>query len=199
MNHLVLSALLCTGSALALDHHFDQQRKIKCTIKDQRDVQTLHAMRQSSLVDLWDEDIDQLPTPVTMRVHLSLLSSVQAAFECAQPEPISVPVEKNVPLLKTIKPQDFFNDYRSHDQIMAFISELGKRNPNRVLKVESMGKSGEGREMPVVTLGKPSPIKKSNLWVNGGQHAREWIAIASCLYVMDKVTHSCNLLDNSSQ
>lgn len=187
MNHFISILTLLGSGALALDHHYHQQRKIKCTIKSQQDIQALHSLRQSSSIDLWDEGIDHLPVDITMRVHLEILPVVQASFACTPPQKIFLPIEKHSLVRKTVKPEDFFKDYRSYEQIVAFVNGLAARNPQRVLKIESMGKSGEGRDMPVVILGKNNLIPKHSLWVNGGQHAREWIAPASCLYLMDKV------------
>lgn len=187
MNNFFHRALILVGTALCLDNQYSQQRKIKCTIKTEQDIQHLHTLRQSSSVDLWDEGIDALPSLVTMRVHQDILPLIQQFFSCALPEKMFLPIEKHAPTRKSVNPNDFFNEYRSHEQIIGFVNMLATRNPQRVLKIESMGKSGEGREMPVITLGKHNLVPKKNIWVNGGQHAREWIAPAACLYLIDKV------------
>lgn len=187
----MLLLLFIISAAFGLDHHYHKQRKIRCSIQSERDITRLHHLRQSQDVDLWDEGIDQLPSLVTMRVSLEILPLVRASFTCQPPEKIPVPpVEKGLLAPRRINPLTFFNDYHPYDQMVEFVNGLASRNPQRILKVESMGKSGEGRDMPVVHLGKANLMPKRSLWVNGGQHAREWIAPAACLYLMDKVTQS---------
>ena len=178
------------GLGLCLDNNYINQRKLKCQLSSIEDIQILHSLREDSdQIDLWDEDIDQLPATVILRVDESLVENIAKLFVCEKPVDV-FPKETGVWGFEkeVVTPNNFFDNYRSYDEIVTWINNLSKRNSARVMKVESLGKSGEGRGMPVITLGKPGGILRKNLWVSGGQHAREWIAIAACLYLIEKVT-----------
>ena len=170
-----------------LDNNYANQRKLKCQLRTLEDIVTLHSLREESeQVDLWDEDIDQLPAIVILRVADGLVELITELFVCEKPSDI-FPRETGGFEKEIVNPNNFFDNYRSYEEIVAWVNNLPKRSSARVMKVENLGKSGEGRDMPVVTLGKPGGISRKNLWVSGGQHAREWIAFAACLYLIEKV------------
>jgi hypothetical protein len=177
------------GLGWCLDHNYANQRKLKCQLSSIDDIKILHLLQEESdQIDLWDEDIDQLPATVVLRIDESLVENISKLFVCEKPVEI-FPRETGVWGFEkeVVTPNNFFNNYRSYDEIVTWINNLPKRNMTRVMRVDNMGKSGEGRDMPVVILGKPGGIMRRNLWVSGGQHAREWIAIAACLYLIEKV------------
>jgi len=53
--------------------------------------------------------------------------------------------------------------------------------------VPSIGKSVEGRHIPVIHLNGAKKKNKPQIWMNGGQHAREWIAPASVMYMTERL------------
>lgn len=73
---------------------------------------------------------------------------------------------------------------QTFDSIIEFLTQLTLDHPS-LLTLKSIGKSVEGREIPVVIL---SNIKiksqKKVIWFNAGQHAREWIAPSTLLYIL---------------
>jgi hypothetical protein len=72
-----------------------------------------------------------------------------------------------------------FRQTTRYDELMAFVAEVVQRHPD--MHLTSMGTSYEGRELPLVVVGKvpgPSPeevkaIGKTRLYVQGGIHAGE--------------------------
>jgi hypothetical protein len=56
----------------------------------------------------------------------------------------------------TVAERTGFRETSKHDDVLRFIDELSKARPR--FRVESMGKSAEGREMPVMIFGNSGPV-----------------------------------------
>jgi carboxypeptidase A2 len=53
--------------------------------------------------------------------------------------------------------------------------------------VENVGKSFEGREIKIITITNGDGRKKNSIFIDGGIHAREWIAPATALYLINQL------------
>ncbi|XP_055914796.1 carboxypeptidase B [Eupeodes corollae] len=83
-----------------------------------------------------------------------------------------------------------FSSFQRFNQINAYLDELAAKYPNRVT-VNNVGKSYEGRQIKTITI--TNGDKKANknvIWVDGGIHAREWIAPAAALYVINQLVEN---------
>lgn len=184
--------LAIIGSAWALDNNYESQRLVKCLINDIRDVVKLHGLRVGGQIDLWTESLDNLPVNVTLRCEQSAVAVVNVLLRCQPAEPLA-PVMRRHQLQNTIVSKgsldDFFDKYRSYDEMQQWLKKLPSRAVGKLLvRLDSMGKSVEGRDLTVVHITKQSGgdiRSKRMLWVSGGQHAREWIAPASVLFLLD--------------
>ncbi len=77
-----------------------------------------------------------------------------------------------------------FNKYLRYDELTRLLKQYAKEYPN-LLKLESIGKSYEGRTVWLVTVTnfKSGPdAEKPALWVDGNIHASEVAASAAALY-----------------
>ncbi len=88
---------------------------------------------------------------------------------------------------------DFFSDYRTIDEINAYLDDLVAANPTIVTKFE-VGQSLEGRTVYGVRIANLDPndpqgdeASKPGFVINGCQHAREWISPASVMYLTDQL------------
>ncbi|KAL9709685.1 hypothetical protein Ac2012v2_007425 [Leucoagaricus gongylophorus] len=86
----------------------------------------------------------------------------------------------------------YHGNYHPLYEIDEFIQEVAELNPNLV-QLHRIGHSAEGREMIAITLSAPStnPTKrglpgpgKLGFVIVGAQHAREWIATATAIYLV---------------
>jgi len=68
-------------------------------------------------------------------------------------------------------------------EIQRKTKELADQHPELAKYVNSIGKSHEGRDIPVIHLSGAAKAGKPQIWLNGGQHAREWIAPAAVMYM----------------
>jgi hypothetical protein len=88
--------------------------------------------------------------------------------------------------------------YSSYDECVDFFKSAQKSNPN-LLKVESIGKTWEDREIIAITITKDidSHNKKPALFYTGTIHAREWIGIELSLsfakYILEHIDYDPQL------
>jgi murein tripeptide amidase MpaA len=74
-----------------------------------------------------------------------------------------------------------------HDELLALLRTLAAEHP-RFVAVETIGRSFEGREIPLVTVsdtGTGPAADKPAFWVDGNIHSVELSASAACLYFID--------------
>lgn len=69
------------------------------------------------------------------------------------------------------------------------MDEVTRQNPI-LCSTEVIGKTSEGRAMKIIKIGWPGETKKEKpiVWIDAGIHAREWIAPATALIIINKVS-----------
>ena len=84
-----------------------------------------------------------------------------------------------------------FDRYYQHEEINKYLDEIEKNyQSNPLVKVKSVGKSFEGREIKTITITNGDGKKKNSVFIDAGIHAREWIAPATALYVIEQLLDS---------
>lgn len=78
--------------------------------------------------------------------------------------------------------------YARIDEIHAWIDGLVSKH-NGLVEPFNGGKSYEGRPLKGIKIGKSAPGKPA-VWFHAGIHAREWVGIASCVYIIDQLLTS---------
>jgi len=79
-----------------------------------------------------------------------------------------------------------FTKFLTLEEINSFIQFLANSYPN-IVKVEQLGQSYERRPIYVVKVGSDTGRKKPSIWIDGGIHAREWIAVSTVTYMLNKL------------
>jgi len=73
------------------------------------------------------------------------------------------------------------------DEINTYIQSLAQNFPNLV-QVEQIGTSHENRPIYVVKVSSSAGGEnKPSIWIDGGIHAREWVAVSSVTYMLNKL------------
>ncbi|CAB3397144.1 unnamed protein product [Caenorhabditis bovis] len=75
---------------------------------------------------------------------------------------------------------DVNSRYLSYEEQMQFINTLSQSFP-RLMKLQNLGNSFEGRPITSVRLGEDNPSKPI-VWIDAGMHAREWISYNVALH-----------------
>merc|ERR1711865_976832 len=82
--------------------------------------------------------------------------------------------------------EDWYSQYHRFDEIVRKTKSLADKHKDNTQYVANIGKTHEGREIPVIHIsGDGGGKNKPQIWLNGGQHAREWIAPAAVVYMTE--------------
>ena len=79
-----------------------------------------------------------------------------------------------------------FDTYYRYDELSRLLRQLAQQHPH-LLRVESIGRSFEGRDIWLATVTRFSsgePDEKPALWVDGNIHATEVAGSMACLYLL---------------
>lgn len=89
-----------------------------------------------------------------------------------------------------------FERYHKISDIYKYIDYLSQEYPD-LIEIETIGKSYEGVPLRVVRI-KPdqNATETKSIWVDGGIHAREWIAVSSVLYAINELIHNRDSLES---
>lgn len=79
-----------------------------------------------------------------------------------------------------------FDRYYRYEEINKYLDSLPSTYKN--IEVTNVGKSYEGRDIKVIKITNGDGRKKNSVFIDAGIHAREWIAPASALYLIDQFT-----------
>lgn len=100
----------------------------------------------------------------------------------------------------------FYDEFRDEAQMMAKLGELVNAHPD-LAEMTTFGQTIEGRDMHVVTIKReqvPGSRCKPVVFINGVQHAREWISPMCVIYYIDQLLTNATtdpridaLLDNA--
>ena len=81
-----------------------------------------------------------------------------------------------------------FDRYYKFDEINKYLDSLEKEfQSNPQVKVKTVGQSYEGRDIKTVTITNGDGRKKNSIFIDAGIHAREWIAPATALYLINQL------------
>lgn len=89
-------------------------------------------------------------------------------------------------------PQLDLSHYHLYDELTAYLKAVAEEYP-RLARLESMGKSHEGRELWVVTLTNHDTgpaAEKPAFWIDANIHAGEVTGGATCLYTIDHLVRN---------
>lgn len=82
----------------------------------------------------------------------------------------------------------WFEKYHNGAEIEAYSKELAAEFPQLCSFEQEIGKSIEGRSIFAVRITDgASRNETKKIWLNGGQHAREWISPATVMFIIDSL------------
>jgi murein tripeptide amidase MpaA len=91
-----------------------------------------------------------------------------------------------------------FNKYYRHNELTRILKEFAREFP-KLVRVESVGKSFEGRDIWVATVTNSATgdaKEKPALWVDGNIHASEVSPSSACLYLINKLVNEYGKKDD---
>ncbi|ETN85679.1 hypothetical protein NECAME_06298, partial [Necator americanus] len=88
-----------------------------------------------------------------------------------------------------IRPSGLYGlgEYHSYDHIISWMEDIQRFYPDKA-RVVNIGMTEEGRPIKGIKIG--SGVYRNDkriVWIDGGIHAREWAAVHTVIYVIDRV------------
>lgn len=84
-----------------------------------------------------------------------------------------------------------FDRYYRHNEINKYLESLDASTfPHAKVEVKNVGKSYEGRDIKIIKISNGDGQKKNSIFIDAGIHAREWIAPATALYLINQLVDS---------
>jgi zinc carboxypeptidase len=80
----------------------------------------------------------------------------------------------------------FRQKYLDYSEISAQVSTWSKQHPD-IVRVTSIGKSAEGREIPLVTIGRDPDDARPAVWIDGNMHASEVCGSSVALAIAEDI------------
>ncbi|KAI1285868.1 Carboxypeptidase A2 [Halotydeus destructor] len=159
-------------------------------------------------IDLWDE-----PRPGVQDVHFRVspfqrayiegqLKDMQLSFRTLSDNIQNwIDEEKNQLVANSVPRygEDFFDiaTYHPFEEIEKYLMHVTENLPNRT-QLTSIGRTAEGRNIWLIKLihSTSNSIRKPVIWVDAGIHAREWVAPATAIYLLNRLM-SDDVVSNS--
>jgi murein tripeptide amidase MpaA len=83
---------------------------------------------------------------------------------------------------------DWYADFKTWDEVNAKMNELAALRPDLV-RIETAGQSLEGRDIRAIRITGPGdPSSRPAFYIEGCQHAREWITPMNVMYIAEQLT-----------
>jgi len=171
---------------------------ISVTPKDEKQLLVLQDLMndETLALDFWQEPV-AVDVEVGFRISADIVEEVVGKLKAAGLETVEA-IEN---LQEAIEYQELSNVAASYStrstivgkyaqlwEIHRWLDKLVAANPDRVFPF-SAGKSYYGKPLKGVKIGKSAPGKPA-FWFHAGIHAREWVATASCIYILDLLVNS---------
>ncbi|PNF26577.1 hypothetical protein B7P43_G13052 [Cryptotermes secundus] len=194
MRLIFLAALL--GAALASRVSYEGYKVLRFNPTESQ-LRLLEKYRNSPGFDFWKEprkygdNLDIMVSPDRQLPFLSFLKDNNITFKVINDNvqtSIDAEIRRQAVTPKTPRAVSFDQYYR-HEEINSYLQELAEKYPDLV-SVESLGVSYENREMLVIKISSGGGGHRPAVLVDGGIHAREWIAPAMALYIINQLVEN---------
>lgn len=207
---LHILALVCSIQAAV---NYAGHKVVRMVPKTKTHLDMLRVLRSTdNELDFWTEpssldanvdvrvspaDLEELTNKLEQHSidHAIFIEDVQKAIDRQQNEVDSNEVEYR----EGNRPVIDFTKYHRLDVIHQYLESLALAYPD-IVQVMSIGQSSEGRNLQVIKIGNKARKCNPAIWVDAGIHAREWIASAVAMYLIDQLTNNYDanrqLVDN---
>eukprot|EP00604_Paraphysomonas_vestita_P001366 CAMPEP_0174817904 /NCGR_PEP_ID=MMETSP1107-20130205/459_1 /TAXON_ID=36770 /ORGANISM="Paraphysomonas vestita, Strain GFlagA" /LENGTH=339 /DNA_ID=CAMNT_0016029029 /DNA_START=282 /DNA_END=1301 /DNA_ORIENTATION=- len=87
---------------------------------------------------------------------------------------------------KSKEDTSYFESYHTWEEVQKYIEDLAAEFPSHA-SVSTIGNTYQGRPIKIIKIQKDPSKPKKTIWIDGGLHAREWIAVPTVSYIADTV------------
>jgi len=160
----------------------------------EEDFQLLDSLQASPFYDFWTEI--RHGRPVDIMVPPGKVGSLESDLTGLSYSIMIPDVQKVIDLEKvasssaghklTADHPMTWTEYHPVEDMHAFLDYLESTYPDLV-STESIGSSGEGRDMRIAKVCAGGCGNKKAVWIDGGIHAREWISPATVTWMLNEL------------
>jgi murein tripeptide amidase MpaA len=182
MKGLLLLSLL-VALACGTRVRYDNQHVLRFQARNFTELESLRNFAEIHRLDVWAQ-------------HPGQDHGVFAEIDIRMPKTLSVPrgyvstpfIEDLQGLIDreaqsiSVEADDFFTKYRTYKEHETFLQGLVNQYPDLATLV-SIGKTVEGRSIWGLVITSKKQTNKPGIFLNGGQHAREWISPSTVAYI----------------
>ncbi|XP_022254702.1 carboxypeptidase B-like [Limulus polyphemus] len=206
---LVLLGLYFFSDALDLYRHRSHEKRyyrgykvLRLYPSNSEQLRLLHDLAESenSELDFWlppssvSRPVDVMIPPERFHQIKHLLTANHI-----QQEILVEDVDKAIENEKTPAPYSelrstssvFFTKYQRINDIHNYLENLAAEN-SPIASILSIGKSYEERDLKAIKISKETSNDKPIIWIDAGIHAREWISIATAVYIAKELIQNYN-------
>jgi murein tripeptide amidase MpaA len=152
----------------------------------QEHVEILQTHRTAAQLDFWSDDV-AIGGAVDIHVPKCMTKSLYKELADAG---LNVTVwipDVQILVDRQKEPSaDWLAQYHTYADVLTWVKQLPRRFPHLVSLVP-LGKSHEGRDLLAVQLTSNKTKNPVGLWYDGGLHAREWITVATVLWMTNQL------------
>jgi len=205
---MILSSLLFGSLSLfsnALTVQYPDHQVLRCYPTNREQLDRLHDLSEDPKLnwDFWAEPraiggpVDILLTPENKElVHVTMS---ELGVECMT---MIEDVQKAIDYEGQFKSKvglslSYFESYHTWEEVQAYLDTLAAEFP-QYASVSTIGKTYQGRPMKIIKIQSNPSVPKKTIWLDGGLHAREWIAVPTVSYIADTLLRSYKTNQNST-
>lgn len=164
---------------------FDDQLIIRARPQSTRELQSVLALTD----DVWTHGIGVGPIDVRLTLEARAALDATGIGYDVLIEDVQQLIDREARTAgrDTGRDGEWFDDYKTYDQINAYLDDLAALQPG-IATVFTVGTSVEGRAIKGIEISgaTPGPTTPGYLF-NGCQHSREWVASMATTYIADQL------------
>ncbi|XP_069671096.1 carboxypeptidase B-like [Periplaneta americana] len=194
MRLVLLTTLL--GIALATPETYEGHKVFRCT-PCLGQLELLQQFEHVPGFDFWNEPhragdyLDVMVSPEQQPNFLAFLSKIKVNYTVTF-ENVQELIDAEARYQETVpkSPRAIsFTTYNRHSVINSYLESLASSYPNLVT-LETIGQSYEGRDLVVIKISSGGSGTRPVILIDAGIHAREWIAPAMALYIINQLVEN---------
>eukprot|EP01111_Echinosteliopsis_oligospora_P014984 TRINITY_DN5784_c0_g1_i2.p1 TRINITY_DN5784_c0_g1~~TRINITY_DN5784_c0_g1_i2.p1 ORF type:complete len:403 (-),score=89.33 TRINITY_DN5784_c0_g1_i2:63-1271(-) len=120
------------------------------------------------------------------KTHVDNLKAMEMEYEVIIEDVESLVSSERASLAHRNEAADWFAAFHTYSEIVTQLKSYASSYPSLVTYNASIGKTIQGNSIPSVVLSGSGNNKKKIFW-SCQQHAREWIASHTCMYMIDQL------------
>ncbi|XP_011180717.2 carboxypeptidase B [Zeugodacus cucurbitae] len=199
---IVVIAALCCSNALAKVDRYEGYKIYELTAENTVQQETLVGLAQNEAYDFFllprilGHPIRVLIAPADQLQFQQKLQAAEIAYTIVNEnyaKSVASERKRNIFHVKqriSTPSSISFDRYQRYNDITAYLKALAKNYPSRV-NLTSIGNSYEKRPLHTITITNGDGVANKNvILMDAGIHAREWIAPAAALYVIQQLVEN---------